>query len=124
MIHQLYKNCKVHADYIIDTIQKQENFLFGYNILKDKYTENMIKEGIIDSFQTIKTAIEDAVSVGGLLMTTECLISKEIDYNRKIFNKSAPPVEHFKNKFRKDASLMRKGEEDFLSEDKNDDKII
>ena len=80
-------------DFIIENIIKQENFLYGYDILKEKYSDNMIKDGIIDSFITIKTAIEDAVSVGGLLMTTECLISKEIDYDRIIYLKKAPPLE-------------------------------
>lgn len=83
LVHQLYRNCKLHPDFIIDKIQQQDNFLYGYNILKDEFSNNMIKEGIVDSFSTIRTAIEDAISVGGILMTTECLIYKEIDYTRK-----------------------------------------
>jgi chaperonin GroEL (HSP60 family) len=42
----------------------------------------MIEEGIIDSFNTLKTAIEDAVSVASLLITTECIVFKEYDYER------------------------------------------
>jgi chaperonin GroEL (HSP60 family) len=42
----------------------------------------MIEAGIIDSFTTIKTAIEDAVSVASLIITTECIVYKEVDYER------------------------------------------
>ena len=42
----------------------------------------MIEDGIIDSFNTLKTAIEDAVSVASLLITTECIVFKECDYER------------------------------------------
>ena len=82
----MFRNCKVFPDYIIEKVLKEDNFLFGYNILKEKFSDNMIKEGIVDSFITIKTSVEDAISVGGLLMTTDCLISKRIDYDRILFN--------------------------------------
>jgi chaperonin GroEL (HSP60 family) len=46
----------------------------------------MIEDGIIDSFNTLKTAIEDAVSVASLLITTECIVFKECDYERNKIN--------------------------------------
>ncbi len=45
----------------------------------------MIEDGIVDSLNTIKTAVEDAVSVASLLITTECVVYKEVDYDRKYF---------------------------------------
>lgn len=45
----------------------------------------MIKEGIIDSYITIKCAIEDSISIAGLIITTECIVYKEIDYERILF---------------------------------------
>ncbi len=44
----------------------------------------MIEKGIIDSYNTIKCSVEDAISVAGLIVTTECIVYKEIDYDRKI----------------------------------------
>lgn len=40
----------------------------------------MIEDGIIDSFQVIKTIIEDGISTGALLLTTESVVLKEKYY--------------------------------------------
>ena len=45
----------------------------GYNVRTDKYCD-MIEEGIIDPVKVTKTAIINAVSVAGLIITTECAI--------------------------------------------------
>jgi chaperonin GroEL (HSP60 family) len=61
-----------------------DNNLYGYDIVTDKYYDNMVNEGVIDSFNTIKTSIEDSVSVASLVITTECIVYKEINYDRNI----------------------------------------
>ena len=47
---------------------------FGYNAREDKY-ENMIAAGIIDPTKVTRLALENAASIAGLLLTTECVIS-------------------------------------------------
>ncbi len=42
----------------------------------------MINEGIIDSFNTMKTSLEDSVSIASLIITTECIVYKEENYER------------------------------------------
>ncbi len=46
----------------------------------------MVEDGIIDSFQVIKTIIEDGISTGALLLTTESVIIKEKHYTRNFLN--------------------------------------
>jgi len=58
------------------------NFNKGFDIVTQKYFEDMIENGIIDSYNTIKCAVEDAISIAGLIVTTECIVYKEIDYDR------------------------------------------
>lgn len=81
----LYKNSPLHYELIIENIKNNLNPLYGFNLLEGKYSENMIEDGIIDSLNTIKTAVTDAVSVSSLLITTECVVYKEVDYDRKFF---------------------------------------
>lgn len=83
LIH-LFKNSPILPDIIIEKVKNKESPFSGYNLNKQHFAENMIEDGIIDSYNTLKTAIEDAVSVASLLITTECIVFKEFDYERKI----------------------------------------
>jgi len=48
----------------------------GYNVRKGKY-ENMYRAGIIDPTKVARVAIENAASIGGMLLTTECVLVDE-----------------------------------------------
>jgi chaperonin GroEL len=52
--------------------QKDSNF--GYDAQNDKYVD-MVKAGIIDPAKVVRTALQDAASVAGLLITTEAMIA-------------------------------------------------
>ena len=65
-----------------EKININNNNNFGYDIVTERYYENMINEGIIDSFNTIKTSLEDSVSIASLIITTECIVYKEENYER------------------------------------------
>ena len=47
---------------------------FGYNARKETY-ENLIEAGVIDPTKVVRVALENAASIAGMLLTTECVIS-------------------------------------------------
>ncbi|MCC9168313.1 chaperonin GroEL [Pontibacter harenae] len=49
---------------------------YGYNARDDKY-ENMFAAGIIDPTKVTRLALENAASIAGLLLTTECVVSED-----------------------------------------------
>ena len=49
---------------------------YGYNARDDRY-ENMFAAGIIDPTKVTRLALENASSIAGLLLTTECVVSEE-----------------------------------------------
>ncbi len=49
---------------------------FGYNADTDKY-EDLIQSGVIDPAKVVRIALETAVSVAGLLLTTDCLVTEK-----------------------------------------------
>ena len=49
---------------------------FGYNAREDKF-ENMFAAGIIDPTKVTRLALENAASIAGMLLTTDCVISDE-----------------------------------------------
>jgi len=46
---------------------------FGYNVRTDKF-ENLLEAGVIDPTKVARVALENAASIGGMLLTTECVI--------------------------------------------------
>ena len=49
---------------------------YGFNAQAGEYTD-MVKAGIIDPTEVVRTALQDAASVGGLLITTEAMITEK-----------------------------------------------
>jgi len=49
---------------------------FGYNADTDKY-ENLLKAGVIDPVKVTRIALQNAVSIAGLLLTTDCLVTEK-----------------------------------------------
>jgi chaperonin GroEL len=79
-IKQICANAGVSGDVIISTVLKNELGYdnFGYNAKIDIYCD-MIHAGIIDPAKAIRVALENAASVAGLFLTTECVIVDDID---------------------------------------------
>lgn len=78
-IKQILLNGGDNAEIIIDNILKTEfsievdNYDYGFNA-KTKSYENFYKTGIIDPAKVVRVALENAASVGGMFLTTECVI--------------------------------------------------
>jgi len=49
---------------------------FGYNADKDKY-EDLLETGIVDPAKVVRIALQNAVSIAGLLLTTDCLVTEK-----------------------------------------------
>ena len=73
-LRQITANAGYEASAIIDKVRRSRNLNYGFDALNEKYTD-MLEAGIIDPTKVVRTAIQNAASVGGLLLTTEGLIS-------------------------------------------------
>jgi len=66
---------KKSADVVLDKILSEKEINFGYDANEDQYREDMIKSGIIDPLKVTRTALENAVSVSAMLLTTEAVVT-------------------------------------------------
>ncbi|MCX6763526.1 MAG: chaperonin GroEL [Candidatus Moranbacteria bacterium] len=66
---------KEKADVAINKVLENEGKNFGFNAATGKYVADMIKTGIIDPLKVTRTALENAVSVAAMLLTTEVAIA-------------------------------------------------
>ena len=74
-IRQIAENSGVEGSLVVGRIMAQSKSEFGYDAQKDEYVD-MIKAGIIDPVKVVRTALQDAASVSGLLITTEAMITE------------------------------------------------
>jgi chaperonin GroEL len=66
-------NAGVEGSVIVEQVKKSKSNE-GYNVATGEY-EDLVKAGIVDPKKVTRTALQNAASIAGLLLTTECLIS-------------------------------------------------
>ena len=65
-------NAGAKADVVVDTVTTHEAS-YGYDALNDEYVD-MFKSGIVDPAKVTRSALENAASVGSMLLTTEAAV--------------------------------------------------
>jgi chaperonin GroEL len=74
-LRQLAANAGREGALIVENVKTNKNG-FGYNVATDKY-EDLILAGVVDPTKVTRSALQNAASIAGLLLTTECLISEK-----------------------------------------------
>jgi chaperonin GroEL len=72
---QIAKNAGAQYQVVINNILTGDGN-FGYNAATDSYGD-MLEMGVIDPTKVTRTALQNAASVAGLILTTECMIAEE-----------------------------------------------
>lgn len=79
-LKQIVENTgKQSPDVVFDQVVKNKGEHYGYNAKLDRFEKDMIKAGIVDPVKVTRSAVENAVSVAALLLTTEAAIVIEED---------------------------------------------
>jgi chaperonin GroEL len=74
-IRQIAENAGVEGSIVVGKILDQKSASFGYDAQNDEYVD-LIAKGIIDPAKVVRTALQDAASVAGLLVTTEAGVAE------------------------------------------------
>ncbi|MDA3888164.1 MAG: chaperonin GroEL [Allgaiera sp.] len=73
-LRQIAENAGVDGSVVAGKIRESNDLKFGFNAQTEEYGD-MFKFGVIDPAKVVRTALEDAASVAGLLITTEAMIA-------------------------------------------------
>ncbi len=73
-LRQIASNAGKEASVIVNEVRIKKDFTFGYNAREDKF-EDLVKAGIIDPTKVTRSALTNAASVSGLLLTTETMVA-------------------------------------------------
>jgi chaperonin GroEL len=72
-IRQIAENAGVEGSIVVGKILENKSVTFGFNAQTEEYVD-LIAAGIIDPAKVVRTALQDAASVAGLMITTEAAI--------------------------------------------------
>jgi len=72
-IRQIVANCGIEGSIVVQKVKEGEND-YGFNARTEKY-ENLLRAGVIDPTKVTRIALENAASIAGMLLTTECVIA-------------------------------------------------
>jgi chaperonin GroEL len=73
-LRQIAENSGVDGSVVAGKIRESNDLSFGFNAQTEEYGD-MFKFGVIDPAKVVRTALEDAASVAGLLITTEAMVA-------------------------------------------------
>ncbi|NWG53784.1 MAG: chaperonin GroEL [Hydrogenophilaceae bacterium] len=74
-LRQIAENAGVEGSIVVGKIREAKEDTFGFNAQTEEYTD-LVKAGIIDPVKVVRTALQDAASVAGLIITTEASIAE------------------------------------------------
>ena len=78
-LRQIVHNAGLEGAVVVQKVKDGEGD-FGYNARLDKY-ENLLEAGVIDPAKVARVALENAASIAGMFLTTECVIAEKKEEN-------------------------------------------
>ena len=83
---QIAHNAGKEGSIVVERIREKNELSYGYNAQDDKY-EDLVKAGVIDPTKVTRSALQNAASIAGLLLTTEAVVVE-----KKEEEKAMPPM--------------------------------
>jgi chaperonin GroEL len=72
-LRQIAENAGAEGSIVVEKVRANDNVNFGYNAQTETY-EDLVEAGVIDPTKVVRTALQNAASIAGLLLTTEAVV--------------------------------------------------
>ncbi|MFQ5889959.1 MAG: chaperonin GroEL [Gemmatimonadota bacterium] len=72
-LRQIAQNAGAEGSIVVERVREKKELNYGFNAATDKF-ENLVKAGVIDPTKVTRTALQNAASIAGLLLTTEAVV--------------------------------------------------
>jgi len=80
-LRQIVANAGKEGAVIVERVRSEKNPNIGYNVVTEKF-EDLVAAGVIDPAKVTRSALQNAASIAGLMLTTEVLISEFQEDNK------------------------------------------
>jgi chaperonin GroEL len=74
-LRMIARNAGHEGSVVVEKVKENGNLNFGFNAATEEY-EDLLKSGVIDPVKVSRTALQNAASIAGLMLTTEAVISE------------------------------------------------
>ncbi|MBM3488093.1 MAG: chaperonin GroEL, partial [Alphaproteobacteria bacterium] len=75
-VRQIAENAGVEGSVVVGKLLESKSQTWGFDAQNGEYTD-LVKAGIVDPTKVVRTALQDAASVAGLMITTEALVAEK-----------------------------------------------
>ncbi|RWF08256.1 MAG: molecular chaperone GroEL, partial [Mesorhizobium sp.] len=75
-VRQIAENAGAEGSLIVGKLRESQEFSFGWNAQTGDYGD-LYGQGVIDPAKVVRTALQDAASIAGLLVTTEAMVAEK-----------------------------------------------
>ena len=72
-LRQISQNAGAEGAIVVERVREKNSLNWGYNAQTNEF-EDLVKAGVIDPTKVTRTALQNAASISGLLLTTECVV--------------------------------------------------
>jgi chaperonin GroEL len=80
-LRQIVQNAGKEGAVVVERVRGEKNENFGFNAATEEY-EDLVKAGVIDPAKVTRTALQNAASIAGLMLTTEAMVSELPDEDK------------------------------------------
>jgi chaperonin GroEL len=91
-LRMIAQNAGHEGSIVVEKVRENGNLNFGFNAATEKY-EDLLKAGVIDPVKVSRTALQNAASIAGLMLTTEAVIS-ELPEKKKAAPAPGPDMDY------------------------------
>ncbi len=77
-IRIIVENAGAEGAIVVGKVKESAKLTYGYNAQTDEY-EDLVAAGVVDPTKVTRTALQNAASIAGLLLTTECVVAEQKD---------------------------------------------
>ncbi len=74
-LRQIVQNAGKEGAVVVERVRAEKNESFGFNAQTEEF-EDLVKSGVIDPAKVTRTALQNAASIAGLMLTTEAMVSE------------------------------------------------
>jgi chaperonin GroEL len=75
-VKQIAENAGVNGAVVVSKLLEQKDRNFGFDA-QDEVYDDLVKKGIVDPAKVVRTALQDAASIAGLIVTTEAMVAEK-----------------------------------------------
>jgi chaperonin GroEL len=92
-LRMIARNAGHEGSVVVEKVKENGNLNFGFNAATEEY-EDLLKAGVIDPVKVSRTAIQNAASIAGLMLTTEAVISELPEKKKAASPPGGPEIDY------------------------------